>query len=85
MGYHLNTISRGSYGEISKIEEELHEFKDAVSQSNRIMELLELSDLIGAVCGYLERYHSGFTIDDLLAMARATRRAFEDGTRKSRD
>ena len=85
MGYHLDKIPRGHYGEVSKIEEEFHEFKDAVSQGNRIMELVELSDLMGAIRGYLYSYHTGFTLTDLILMADATERAFKDGTRKTVD
>lgn len=82
MGYHLKEIPRGVYGEASKIEEELAEFLDAKSQNNRIMELVELSDLIGAISGFLEKNHPGYAIGDLIVMSQATHRAFEDGTRK---
>lgn len=85
MGYHLTEITRGEYGEISKLEEELAELKDSVKQGNRIMELIELSDLIGAISGYLEKYHTGFFIEDLIIMAKATDRAFKDGTRQSKE
>lgn len=82
MSYHLGPIPTGTYGEISKIEEELLELKDAQAQGVRIMQLNELSDLIGAIEGYLEKYHGGFTMDDLIAMNKTTRRAFESGHRK---
>lgn len=82
MGYHLIEIPRGKYGEVSKIEEEVVELKDAIMQGNRIMELVELSDLIGAIEGYLRIQHPSYTIKDLLIMAKATERAFQDGTRK---
>jgi hypothetical protein len=85
MGYHLTKIPRGKYGEVSKIEEELHELKDALNQGNRIMELVELSDLVGAIKGYLYNYYPEFTITDLIVMADATERAFKDGTRKAVD
>lgn len=49
MSYHLQSIHSGEYGEISKIEEELLELKDAKQQGVRIMELNELSDLLGAI------------------------------------
>ena len=83
MGYHLVDIDRGTYGEISKIEEELDELKDAVRQGNRIMELVELSDLVGAVKGYLDKYHPSYGMGDLMVMSEATSRAFKDGTRKA--
>jgi hypothetical protein len=84
MGYHLVEIARGKYGQISKIEEELLELKDASSQGNRIMELIELSDMVGAISGYLGVFHPSYTINDLIIMAKATERAFKDGTRKPR-
>lgn len=82
MSYHLQPIPTGQYGEISKIEEELLELKDAQAQGVKIMELNELSDLIGAIEGYLEKHHSDITLDDLIAMKKTTRRAFESGHRK---
>jgi len=85
MGYHLAEIPHGKFGEISKIEEELNELKDAESQGNRIMELVELSDLMGAIRGYLYNYHPNFTLTDLIVMADATERAFKDGARKARN
>lgn len=82
-GYHLasSKISRGELGEISKIQEELDELRDAMTQDCRIMALLELSDMLGAVELYLERYFPGFTITDLLTMQRITKRAFLNGAR----
>lgn len=85
MGYHLVEILRGKYGELSKLDEELAELKDAAKQGNRIMELVELSDLIGAIAGYLKNYHPGYSVNDLIIMSQATDRAFEDGTRQSRN
>lgn len=46
------------------------------------MELIELSDLIGAIKGYLDKYHKNYSINDLLIMSEATERAFKDGTRR---
>lgn len=81
MGYHINDIKRGEFGKASKIVEEVHELLDSLEQKNRIMALQELSDLYGAVRGYLEKEFPGFTMEDLKIMADATKRAFEDGTR----
>ena len=82
-GYHLEEIPRGEYGEISKILEEAAELKDAMEQGLKLMCLVELSDIIGAIEGYLERYYDGkITITDLLNMSYATKRAFESGGRK---
>ena len=82
MSYHFHPTPPGQYEEISKIEEELLELKDAQAQGIKIMELNELSDLIGAIEGYLEKHHPGATLNDLIAMKKATRRAFESGHRK---
>lgn len=82
MSYHLAEIPRGVYGEVSKIEEELAELKDAIAQGNRIMALVELSDLVGAVEGILIQHYAGIDLADLIVMAGATRRAFESGHRK---
>lgn len=84
-GYHLREIKRGKLGELSKIQEELDEAKDAEEQGVRIMLLVELADMIGAIEGYLEKHFPGMTLDDLKGMSNVTRRAFESGARPSRD
>ena len=81
-GYHLRRITKGELGELSKIQEELDEAKDAAAQGVKLMELIELSDVIGAIERYLERHHTGTTLEDLIAMHKVTRRAFESGMRK---
>lgn len=81
MGYHLRTIQKGIYGNSSKILEEVEEFLDAENQNCKIMALCELSDLIGAIRGYLQKNHPGITLDDLSKMADITKSAFEDGER----
>jgi ArsR family metal-binding transcriptional regulator len=80
-GYHLQTIPKREYGEISKIEEELLELKDAMAQENKIMAINELSDIIGAIHGLLERHFPTFYLEDLLKMSVATERAFKHGDR----
>lgn len=85
MGYHKRDIKKGVVGEKSKILEELDEFFESLEQNNPVMALVELSDLLGAVEMYLENYHPSFTLEDLTTMARTTRGAFEDGTRKPRN
>lgn len=82
-GYHLSEIPRGEYGEISKILEEAAELKDAMEQGNKVMVIIELTDLIGAIEGYMEKYYGDkLTIDNLLTMADTTKRAFKSGHRK---
>ena len=83
MGYHKNKIEKGIIGEASKIREEYEEFMDAVEQEEKIMQLIELSDLIGAIEAYTLKISGGsITLDHLLSMKDLTKSAFEDGSRK---
>ena len=82
MSYHLREIKKGKFGEVSKIQEELDELKDALIQNNQIMVLCELADLYGALAGYLANHYPEFGMIDLQVMSDATKRAFETGTRK---
>ena len=84
MGYHKTEIPRGKYGEFSKIREEFLEAEDALEQDNKIMLMVELSDLVGSIEAYCKLHHN-ITLDDLIIMKEATKRAFTDGTRKPRD
>jgi hypothetical protein len=83
MGYHKTEIPRGEFGEFSKIREEFLESEDALDQDNKVMLLVELADLIGAIEGYCESKYN-ITLQDLLTMKEATKRAFNDGTRSPR-
>ena len=80
-GYHLAEIPKGKIGESSKILEEVLELQDAENQDAHIMELVELSDLVGAIELYLSHRHPSITLEDLVIMAHITRRAFENGRR----
>ena len=80
-GYHLRHIEKGTLGDADKIREEVEEFLDAVQQDVKIMALVELSDLMGAIKAYLYKHHPGVTFDDLHAMRRVTERAFRNGRR----
>lgn len=80
-GYHITPIVKGVLGELSKIQEELDELKDAEAQDVRIMQQVELSDLYGAIEAYLTKHHVGLTMADIAKMAETTRRAFENGRR----
>lgn len=84
MGYHLKEIERGKFGTFSKIREEFEEAQDAIDQNNPIMLLVELADMIGAIEAFAE---TQFNImpEELNNMKEATKRAFLDGTRTSRD
>ena len=81
MSYHLSNIDKGELGELSKIQEELDEAKDAESQMCPVMLLVELSDLLGAVDAYLSKHHPTIGIIDLMLMANITARAFQNGRR----
>lgn len=48
-GYHEREIPRGTLGEVSKIDEELAEYKDACEQGAKILVICELADLFGAI------------------------------------
>lgn len=78
-GYHLKNIEKGTLGTPSKIQEEYDEFIDAVEQDNVVMEMCELSDLLGAIEAYIENYN--LTLEDLIKMKDATKRAFLSGRR----
>lgn len=79
-GYHLTKITKGVLGEFSKIKEEFLEAEDAIEQNNSVMALVELSDLLGAIEAYAKTFN--MTLNDLLTMKDATKRAFETGRRK---
>jgi phosphoribosyl-ATP pyrophosphohydrolase len=81
-GYHNRDITKGKFGEISKIEEEFEELLDAVEQDAKIMIVCELADLYGAISAYVEKHHN-LTMEDIKKMSDLTKRAFEDGTRKA--
>ena len=83
MGYHIKKIERGVFGEFSKIKEEFLEAEDSIEQGNTVMTLIELSDLIGSIEAYVSKYN--MSLDDLIRMKDATKRAFTDGTRQSRN
>ena len=82
VGYHKAEIKRGKYGTLSKIQEELDEAKDAEEQDIDIMLLVELSDLYGAIEGYLNEKFPNVTMDDLKAFSDVTKRAFRSGRRE---
>ena len=79
-GYHKADIKRGEFGNFSKIKEEFQEAEDAFEQDNKVMLLIELSDLIGAIEEFVTKFN--MELDDLIVMKDATKRAFKDGTRK---
>jgi len=68
MKFHNREIQKGIYGELSKIKEELEEAYDAEEQGQKLMLLIELSDIVGAVEGVSKKY--GFTLEQLIKFAR---------------
>lgn len=84
LGYHTSVIPRGVLGEWSKVKEEFLEVEDARLQGNKVMELVELADMVCALGHYLDKHYKGVTVEDLVTQAEATNRAFAIGERKSR-
>jgi hypothetical protein len=78
--YHKRDIRKGSYGEPSKIREELDELEDALEQNNRIMALMELSDIYGALEGVA--ISLGVSMKEVATMAECTRRAIQSSLEK---
>ena len=68
MGFHQAVITRGVYGEVSKIHEEWQEAEDALNQRQYLMFLIELSDMVGAAAGVAYRY--GVTLTGLRLLMR---------------
>lgn len=80
-GYHLKKITKGVFGEFSKIKEEVQELEDALNQQSSIMAIMELSDLYGAMRGLLKTKFPSITMKDLEVMSDITERAFINGFR----
>jgi len=80
-GYHIRPIRRGVFGALSKLVEELDEVADAEEQGVAIMVLVELSDLYGAMSGYLSKHFPDMSMDDLRDFSDVTQRAFRNGHR----
>ena len=78
-GYHVTDIQKGKLGTISKIQEELDELKDAENQGSKIMTMVELSDLYGAIEEYCTQQN--ITMEDLKIFSDITKRAFKNGRR----
>ena len=49
LGYHRTKIKKGTLGKISKVQEEIEEYKDAIKQKCEIMAIVELADIYGAL------------------------------------
>lgn len=72
MGYHTRKIPKGEIGEFSKITEEYQELEDANLQKDPVLELCELSDLIGAIEEYsLNKYN--ISLNELISFSNKTK------------
>lgn len=79
-GYHKREIPKGILGEFSKITEEYTELLDAHEQDARVLEICELTDLIGAIKHYASAKF-GLGLDDLIKFSNQTESAFKAGKR----
>lgn len=79
MSYHLKKIKKGKLGNISKVQEEVQEYKDAKKQKCKIMQELELADIYGALEAVAITH--GLKMRDLKKMSELTKRAFKSGAR----
>jgi hypothetical protein len=87
MGYHKVAIAKGVYGEPSKLLEEMEELKDALSQdkgeTNKVLILCELTDIISAIRGYLTQHFAGkITLADLEHQATKNEENWSDRQRR---
>lgn len=80
VGYHNAIIQKNKVGTFEKILEEVDELKDAHLEKNKIMELVELSDLLGSIELYIKEKYN-MTLNDLDIMNKTTQRAFVSGRR----
>jgi hypothetical protein len=80
-GYHVTAIKKSGVLSPYKLVEESIEFVDALASGNRIMAMVELSDLYGMVKQMANRLN--VTIEDIDAMSKATTDAFASKSRPS--
>ena len=80
MAYHLKRIKKGKIGKFSKIREEYQELKDAHEQKDNILEICELTDLIGAIEEYSKKKHN-LDLNDLIRFSNKTKKAFKENKR----
>jgi hypothetical protein len=80
MGYHSKKISKGRVGDFSKIKEEFEELEDAFNQGDKVLQICEITDLIGAIEIYtLKEFNLG--LEDLKKFSDKTQSAFKEGMR----
>lgn len=74
---HVSPIPVGTVGEFSKIVEEFHEAQDAHLQGDKVMLLIELGDMLGAVERFVAKNFKGVTFDDLVIRMKAHHAAID--------
>lgn len=80
MSYHLIEINKGILGEFSKIKEEYEELTDAYLQEDKILQICELTDLIGAIEEFsISKFN--LTLKDLIKFSNKTKSSFQEGKR----
>ena len=81
MGYHNRKIDKGVLGEFTKIQEEFVELLDAVEQDDKILQICELTDLIGAIESFAgDKFN--LKLDDLIKFSNKTKKSFTDKERQ---
>lgn len=80
MGYHKKQITKGTLGEFSKIQEEIEELSDAIEQEDKVLQICELTDLIGAIESYSES-NFNLSLSDLIKFSNKTKSAFKENKR----
>jgi len=79
MAYHTKNIIKGTFGEFSKIAEEFFELEDAFNQSDKVLQICEMTDLIGAIEEYAKKWN--LSIIDLKKFSDKTKNSFISGKR----
>ena len=80
MGYHKRVIEKGKLGNFSKIREEYEELLDAFEQKDKILQLCEMSDLIGAIEAYASEKFN-ISLEDIISFSEKTKKAFKEKKR----
>lgn len=80
MAYHKKEIKKGVLGEFSKIQEEFDELTDAFEQEDKVLQICEFTDLLGAIEEYTIK-NFNLNINDLKKFSDKTKEAFRDGKR----
>jgi hypothetical protein len=80
MAYHKKKIKKGILGEFSKIQEEFDELSDSIEQEDKVLQICELTDLIGAIEEFSQN-NFNLSLEDLIKFSNKTKSAFKDGKR----